>query len=95
MATLRYFVQPDGSIEFMKKGPPPQEVPGYEVDPGNPYHFLPILPPCEARIYKDLGEKCCPTARFMRHCTKFNLFAMTPQTCNDCAKRGENVVSAG
>ena len=88
---MRYMVLPDGSIEFIRKGLPPEDVPGYEVDPLNSYLFHPILPPCQARIFKDLGSECCPLSRSMRFCTKFSLYAMRPETCKSCAERGDHV----
>ncbi len=86
MGALRFITAPDGSLQFLKRGMPPEEMPGYEPDPGDPYMFHPILAPCAARIYKNfVDSECCPIARHVRHCTKYGYYQMTPETCKSCS----------
>lgn len=83
---------PDGSIQFITRGLPPTEVPGYEVDEGDIYLFHPILTPCQARIFKQMNDSsCCPTGRKVRHCTKFGYYSMPASTCKACEKQGLHV----
>lgn len=90
---MRRFIElGDGSIQFPMNGPPPMIVPGYEVDPGDPYRFHLELEPCAARTFKNVKVgNCCPEGRNVRHCTKFNLVAMTPPHCKNCVEKGEHV----
>ena len=88
----KYYTTKDGRIQFIKKGLPPESIPGYEVDPGDPYMFHPILVPCAARTYRNMGEaECCPIGRFIRHCSKFHYYNMTPEMCSSCAEAGNHV----
>ena len=90
--TTRFITQMDGTLQFVKRGLPPDELPGYEADPNDPYLFHPILPPCAARTYKNLDNSdCCPIGRHLRHCSKFGYYSMTPETCKMCAEAGNHV----
>jgi len=86
----QYIRMGDGSIIFKKRGLPPTEVPGYEVDPGDPYRFTPLLPPCKARTIRLVQVPCCIDKIPLRHCTKYNLLSMTFDHCIGCNKRGES-----
>jgi len=37
---------------------PPPDLEGFERDPKNPWHFLPLWPPCKKRIQTQLVKKC-------------------------------------
>lgn len=86
----RYLTYIDGSIEFIKRGLPPTEVPGFEVDPGNPYIFRPILPPCKRRTTVKVPTPCCPEGKEVVACEKFGFIYMTPQCCINCDKDGKS-----
>lgn len=89
---MRYFKLPDGSVQFIARGLPPEELSGYVVDEHDPYIFHPILPPCAARVYKDLpGKECCHAAKNVRHCTKYGYIAMTAETCFSCAAQNMHI----
>jgi len=89
---MRHFISlPNGSIQFIKRGIPPDEIPGFEVDPGDSYLFHPVLPPCAARTYVTIEGDCCPISRHMRHCTKYGFYQMTPLQCKTCYAEGKSI----
>lgn len=81
----------DGSITFKKRGMPPMEVPGFEVDEGDPYHFIPILPECEHRGTTKIKIPCCPQMIEVSHCKRYNFMQMPPAQCINCAKEGRHL----
>jgi hypothetical protein len=87
---LRMISHLNGDIEFVKRGPAPMVVPGYEPDEGDPYVFHPIMPACTARTFKKITSGCCPEGREVLFCIKYNLLAVMPSKCVDCAKKNQH-----
>jgi len=63
----RYITHLDGSIEFPRKGYPPDIIPGYDQDPKNPYKFIPIIPECKFREIRE-HMLVCGKKRPYFHC---------------------------
>jgi hypothetical protein len=85
-----YSILVDGSIIFPHRGNPPMEVPGFEVDPGDPYRFFPVLPACKKRVFKKLQVPCCKDLMNITCCEKYDIPMVTPQYCFECARLGRH-----
>ena len=49
----------DGSVIYAKKGvEPPPDMDGFQRDPGNAWHFLPIWPSCTYRLQTTHLKQC-------------------------------------
>lgn len=53
---MRPRVLDNGQVIYPVRGNPPPDMPGYVRDPGNPYVFIPIWPPCK---FRGVGERTC------------------------------------
>ena len=85
-------VQPNGTILYPKKSSwePPPPIQGYERDPGNAWHFLPLWPDCQTRQRVTVKKKCgaidikqiclCPDCPFFKNDVKLT-------TCQGCTFR--------
>lgn len=71
-----------GMLLFPRRGVPPEPLPGYEEDPGNPYIHILTQPPCQYRIKKERVRACCGKTTYS-FCIKLQVPA--PRTlCHDC-----------
>jgi len=85
---MRFYTLPGGAIQFIHRGLPPMEVPGYEVDPGDPYIFHPVVAPCVHRVPLKITTPCCPEGKEIRFCDKFKYYNVLSSQCMDCIRLG-------
>lgn len=51
--------QPDGSIQYVKRGPePPPDLDGYKRDPRNFWRFVPQWQACQHRLQNQFLKSC-------------------------------------
>lgn len=72
----------DGSILFSRSESLPKQLPGYQPDPGDPYHWNPEPLPCKHRERRII-ELPCKNCRVAYHCHFFKQ-DVTLASCNDC-----------
>lgn len=78
-------VSSDGSLLFPHRGNPPKAVPGYQVDPGDPYIFKLIEKPCKFRGCE--WKKVCGGMYAIRKCQLLGINPTVPD-CVECKLNG-------
>lgn len=75
---MRFRVQHDGSLLAPARGVPPPAPSGFMQDPGNEYHYIPELEPCEHRVKKTKTSSCCgeQTLSYCKRKQKYTIYNM-------------------
>lgn len=75
----------DGTLHYPRRGKPPSPLPGYYIDPKDPYILIPDFIPCKFReltpILKPCGEfRCAYTCKIKNNREVNYLFC---ESCDD------------
>ena len=81
----------DGSLVYPKRGKPPNLLPGYDRDPGNPYRLVKGFEPCALRSIKHLYNKACGCVIEGAVCQIHNDLPVNAYFCSSCNYRRETV----
>jgi len=79
---MRFREQHDGTLIAPKRGRAPKPPEGYIADPGDAFHFLPVLAECEHRE-KRLSKSTCCGDKMLDFCTDKDQYVLY-NDCQEC-----------
>ncbi len=88
--SARFVNKPNGKLQAVKRGSPPEPPDGYKQSKTDPYLFEPILSDCEFREYRERpNSECgCKKGTLFMYCLDKNRWVIPQECLKICDKGG-------